>query len=506
MASLFKLRITRYIDANGKRVSKSSPNAKAVREKSRKWYGEYTDAKGLTHRQPLSTDRAASQAMLNELVKRSDRLAAGLVDVFDEHAKRPLKEHLSEYDSFMQSKGNSASHASQTIGRIRRLVAGCEFRYLSDIDATKISSWLADQRTKVKRFSAQTSNFYLDAFKYFCNWLVTHSRLPRNPVQALRRVTIETDRRHDRRAITDEEFARLIASAETGPVIEGLRGCDRAMLYLVAAWTGYRRRELSSLTRKSLILDSETPMLCVQAAYSKRRRDDVVPLHGYVVERLKIWLQTVNSTSPDTPLFKLKTKKGYFRCTSKMMKRDLERARAAWIKEGTTEAEQEERTESDFLKYQNEDGLFADFHANRHTFISNLSRAGVTLAVAQRLARHSDPRLTSNRYTHLSIADTAAAIRTLAVPPNIGSAGSLVAVPVAGTDAVPSSLVASTGNSTVEPTLDAPTHNPNQSMGLDAICQYLTPSDKLHPDGLEPSTFGSVDRCSIQLSYGCISC
>ena len=31
------------------------------------------------------------------------------------------------------------------------------------------------------------------------------------------------------------------------------------------------------------------------------------------------------------------------------------------------------------IPYRDEDGLFADFHANRHTFISNLSRAGVPL-------------------------------------------------------------------------------------------------------------------------------
>ena len=47
-----------------------------------------------------------------------------------------------------------------------------------------------------------------------------------------------------------------------------------------------------------------------------------------------------------------------------------------------------------------------DFHALRHQFILDLAKAGVSLRVAQELARHSKPELTANIYTHLSAKDT----------------------------------------------------------------------------------------------------
>ena len=46
------------------------------------------------------------------------------------------------------------------------------------------------------------------------------------------------------------------------------------------------------------------------------------------------------------------------------------------------------------IAYKSDDGLFADFHSNRHTFISNLSKAGISPKMAQTLARHSDMNLT----------------------------------------------------------------------------------------------------------------
>ena len=57
------------------------------------------------------------------------------------------------------------------------------------------------------------------------------------------------------------------------------------------------------------------------------------------------------------------------------------------------------------VDYVDVNGLFADFHALRHTFITNLGRHGVPLVAAQKLARHSTPVLTAARYTHIDLAD-----------------------------------------------------------------------------------------------------
>ena len=55
----------------------------------------------------------------------------------------------------------------------------------------------------------------------------------------------------------------------------------------------------------------------------------------------------------------------------------------------------------------------ADFHALRHTFITNMMKSGVTPKTAQALARHSTIDLTMNVYTSLTVTDQAAALSRL---------------------------------------------------------------------------------------------
>lgn len=142
-------------------------------------------------------------------------------------------------------------------------------------------------------------------------------------------------------------------------------------------------------------------------------------VHPVVVERLRTWLATKGELDRDQPIFNLRAAAGLLRLTAKMITRDLEHSRAAWIGETDDPQERSRRERSDFLKYQNEDGMYADFHSNRHTFITNLAVAGVHPKMAQSVARHSDVNLTMGIYSHVEMAGQSAAINSLPAPPPI---------------------------------------------------------------------------------------
>jgi len=209
--------------------------------------------------------------------------------------------------------------------------------------------------------------------------------------------------------------ALLIKAAENGLPIEAIPGFDRAMMYVLAGWTGFRKGEIGSLTLRSLQLDADPATATVAACYSKRRRQDTQILHAEVVRRLKEWLATKPDLGLDTPLFPVsgRVPGGTERKTHKMMRLDLQAARAAWIKEAKTPEARKAREETDFLAYQDDSGLFADFHSNRHLFITSLERVKVSPKMAQTLARHSDVRLTLGIYTHVGLCDQVAAIASL---------------------------------------------------------------------------------------------
>ena len=157
------------------------------------------------------------------------------------------------------------------------------------------------------------------------------------------------------------------------------------MLYQLAVETGLRAGELRSLTRASFSLDRPAPTVTVAAAYSKRHREDTLPLRSELAEDLR---QFLSQMAPATTVFRMPDRKQ----AAEMFRDDIEAAG---------------------IVYQNDAGKVADFHSLRHTFISNLAAGGVHPKVAQSLARHSTITLTMDRYTHSYHGEQTEALKTL---------------------------------------------------------------------------------------------
>src|SRR5262245_6477299 len=80
----------RFKGTDGKSVvAPLTRNGKRCRLASPYWYGQVEG-----QRVRLATNRVASEIMLAELVKKSEMGRAGAGDPFEQHRKRPLREHL----------------------------------------------------------------------------------------------------------------------------------------------------------------------------------------------------------------------------------------------------------------------------------------------------------------------------------------------------------------------------------------------------------------------------
>jgi integrase/recombinase XerD len=399
MASLYKKPILVTDPKTGKKVN----------GKSRKWWGRFKDETGKEKRVPLAADKPAAHAMLGELVKKVERRLAGIEDPFETHQKKQLSEHSDDFLAYLANKESSWVHIRKTKQRVRAIIEGCKFLRIGDISASRVQEFLGQLRAKGR--SVASSNHYLRAIKIFTRWLVRDRRTSDDRLTHLSRMNAETDRRWIRRPLTTEEFVKLLDATEPGPAIQNVTGPDRAVLYLIGAYTGFRRNEIASIKPTSFNFDSSPETLTIEAAYSKHRRTDVIPLRGDFADRIRVWLASKPGLVHDQVLFDITKKR-----TAEMLKQDLERAG---------------------IPYVDEQGRVADFHSLRKTFITNLSKAGVSPKMAQTLARHSDINLTMNTYTTLGLIDQMAAVEALPAVPIIKALKESERTQATGTDGPP---------------------------------------------------------------------
>ncbi len=469
-------------------VKKQEPvldnHSKPVLKQSKNWYVEYRDANDVVQKVPGYADKRATEQLAAKLEKEAAQFKEGIVDTFTEHRRTRLAIHVDDYERHLLAS-SSRQHVKTTIPRIKKVIDGCGFTYFPDIAPSRVQEFISELRSK--GLSIQTCNFYLKALKAFCQWCVRDRRMQDNPLVHVQGGNVKEDRRHDRRALQPEELRELLEVTALQPTRYGMTGPDRALLYRVAVETGFRLNELRSLTPESFEL-GDSPTITVAAGYSKRGNTDVQPIRTELADILRPWL---SSRPNGQPVFSIPEK------AAKMLKADLEAAQ---------------------IPYEDSSGRFVDFHALRHTFITNLANAGVAPKMAMDLARHSDINLTMGRYSHTVVADRAEALKAL---PSLMPPDEVEQQRATGTcDHRPDADMSLCMSDPCSPqakrltSADTESSEPDKK-DVDRKSEELSPvrsdvtsvdSDRqeLHRPGFEPGTFGSVDRCSIQLSQRCL--
>ena len=190
----------------------------------------------------------------------------------------------------------------------------------------------------------------------FCRWAHKRKYLKENPIA-------DWPEYHKapmmkRRALTAQEIGRLLAAAPP----------RRALIYEVALATGFRASELRALRKGDLDVKGGT--LHLAAGATKNRLEVTQPIPRYLADKLA----ESAKYKPDTaPLLRINTHQW------RAFRLDCKRAGIAAVAFGGR----------------------ADFHGLRHTAITLANECGVTVKALQGFARHSDPRLTMNVYTHV---------------------------------------------------------------------------------------------------------
>jgi integrase len=354
-----------------------------VLQKGRRIYrGRFClDGESKLHDVSLHTsDKQVAEQRLNEIVREKEREKAGILlpKSIRDGAQRKLTDHLKEYIADQRACGRDAHYVYHVEKRIQILFNECGWTHLKDVTSDSFQLWRARQSKAPK-----TLNDYLAGASGFFTWLERHGRVTYNPLKVVEKVETRGQERRLRRAFTDEEASRLIATGAE----------KRGIVYLTAAYTGLRRAELSALQWGDLDLHGSTPHVKVRASTTKNHDKACLPLKAELAK--KLLKMRPSPFDPSQRVFSGRMPK------MRTFKKDLEAAK---------------------IPFLDARGRRADFHSLRHTLATNLSKADVPLAVEMKIMRHSDPRLSLDRYTDKALLPTAQAIQQL---PNYSERASL---------------------------------------------------------------------------------
>ena len=297
---------------------------------------------------------------------------------------RPFSELVDAYVDELVRRGSDpgGKHVSESRRIITAITSACGWKCLADIRADDFSTYLANQAKEGKR--ARTQHVHHTKITSFLNWCMEQNWLEENPIVRLRKVKVGSKgKRRLRRAYTNDEWRRLLEVAHE----------PRRTVYIVAAFSGFRRKELSLMQKRDCDPRGDNPRWTVRPEITKNGMGAELPmLLNCAAALLPIWEALPN---PDSPL--LVDKQG--RCA---------------VPHGTTLV-----ADLKTAGIPRKDGRdrWVDFHSLRYTFCTWMSKM-MPMHDVQALMRHSTITLTMDLYKDQGLEDISKTIWTL--PPLFG--------------------------------------------------------------------------------------
>ncbi len=365
------------------------------KRKAAKWYLDFSDHNQLRHKIPAFTDKRLSEAFgrnieslincrvaglepdikLNQWIETlPDSLLKkfvswGLMDGQRTEITKPLTEHISDYIEILKAKGFSKDYVVRTKNRLKKVVSECRFNYFRDI--TKSAVEIYSGKLKKDGYSNTSRGHYLDTLKTFLNWAEQDQRIIRNPIAKLGKPARDSEKKG---ILIPEQFIRLIKMTFKKNILIGrTTGQERAILYVLAGTTGLRRKELLNLSWDDINLSANNAFVRVKASIAKNGKEAKQLIPPMVVNLLRVLKAHTRPNDNDRVFLSF----GKWINTAGLIRDDLTAAK---------------------IELTDKDGNEICFHSLRNSYISFLANSETPAKVIQKLARHSDPRLTFNTY------------------------------------------------------------------------------------------------------------
>jgi len=388
-----------------KRTGKLSPTGNVSMQVDT-WTAQFTDETGKTRKVPTKTTvRSVAEKILAKYEMDVARIRTGVAtrEELDkaEAPKVTVAEALDRLLTKMKASGNVPLHIRTTRQQITDILKDCGIDSIADIRREPIERWIANElqrrdnsvetindseRRHKKPRSATTINQYVSSLKCFVQYLTEIELLPNHTLKSIRKLNVELDRRLIRRAMTKDEVERLFLATAAGKNTAAGTPEERVLIYQLLLGTGLRSTELSLLTPKQI--NFEQCRLIIEAAKTKNKKADVLPLRADLVQSLKERVEA-KAIKPHERIFR----------------HDMRQILRAFCSD----------LQAAGIERKGSDGRCIDIHSLRKTFGTMLAKAGVPLTTTQRLMRHSTPILTAKLYIDVEGVDMMQALDQLPV-------------------------------------------------------------------------------------------